>query len=90
MASPTRKTLSLQEKKLILDNYKEKKSISTISNIVRRSKSVVHRVIARYKNKNTLEASPKTGRPPKTSQREDRIMVRQALRDRFKSATSIS
>lgn len=90
MASPTRKTLSLQEKKIILDNYKEKKSISTISNIVRRSKSVVHRVIARYKNKNTLEASPKTGRPPKTSQREDRIMVRQALSDRFKSATSIS
>lgn len=90
MASTTRKILSLQEKEMILKNFKENKSISTIANIIRRSKSVVHRVIARYKKENTLEALPKTGRPPKTSKREDRIIVRKSLNDRFKSAASIT
>ena len=47
-------------------------------------------MIARYKTENTLEAAPKTGRLPKTSQREDRILVRESLNDRFKSAASIA
>ena len=40
-------------------------------------------MIARYKTENILEAAPKTERLPKTSQREDRILVRKSVNDPF-------
>lgn len=90
MAPSTRKALSSNEKEIILAHHKEKKSVTEISNIVKRSKSVVHRVINKYKQTNSLEAKPKTGRPPKTSSREDRKIVSMSKKDRFATAASIS
>ena len=51
-----------REEKLILANHKEGKSYFEIAGIVRMSKSVVHRVISRFKADKALEPKPRTGR----------------------------
>ena len=38
----------------------------------------------------TLEPKPRTGRPPMTTNREDRMIIKMSLKDRFDTATSIS
>ena len=54
------------------------------------SQSVVYRVICRFKADKTLEPKLRTGRPHMTTRREDRIIVKMSLKDRFDSTTSIS
>ena len=49
MEEKARNLLAWEEKKFILANHKEVKSYSEIAGIIRRSKSVVHRVISRFK-----------------------------------------
>ena len=75
---------------LILANHEECKSYSDIAGIVRRSKSVVYRVIRRFKADKTLELKPRTGRPPMTTEREDQMFIKMSLKDCFDTATSIS
>ena len=56
---------------------------------MKRSKSVVGRVVKSYNDTGKIVSSFKTGRPRKTSTREDRIMQCMSLKDRFKSCTEI-
>ena len=90
MEAKAHNCLTQEEKKLILANHEEGKSYSEIAGIVRRSKSVVYRVISRLKTDKTLEPKPRTGRPPMTTKQEDRMIVKMSLKDRFDTATSIS
>ena len=90
MEAKARNCLSREEIKLILANHEEGKSYSEIAGIVRRSKSVVYRVISRFKADKKLEPKLRTGRPPMTTKREDRMIVKMSLKDRFNTATSIS
>ena len=80
----------LTREKIILVNHEEGKSYSEIAGIVRRSKSVVHRVIGRFKADKTLEPKPRTGRTPMTTKREDRMVVEMSLKDHLDTAKSIS
>ena len=89
-ATKTCKPYDSWRQQLILANNKKGKSISEITGIVRRPKSVVYRVISRFKTDKTLEPKPKTGRPSMTSKKEDQLIVRMSLRDSFETATSIS
>ena len=89
MSAVSRCKLSLGEKRAILEHHSDGMTISAISKAIKRSVSVVHRVIKRYKDFNTISAKPKTGRPRITTPKKDRIIVRASLTDRFKSATSI-
>ena len=82
--------LTLEEKNLILANHEEGKLYSEIAGIVRRSKSVAYHLISRFKADKTLESKPRTGRPPTTTKREDRTIVKMSLKDNFDAATSIS
>ena len=82
--------LTREEKKLILANHEEGKSYSEIAGIAPWSKSVVYRVISRFQADKTLEPKPRTGRPPMTTKRENRMIVKMSLKDRFDTATSIS
>ena len=82
--------LTWKEKTLILANHEESQSYSEIAGIVRSSKSVAYRVINRFKADKNLEPKPRTGRPPMTTKREDRMIVKMSLKDRFDTATSIS
>ena len=56
---------------------------------MKRSKSVVGRVVKSYNDTGKIVSAFKTGRPRKTSAREDRIMQRMSLEGRFKSCTEI-
>ena len=61
MEAKARNCCTQEEKMLILANHIEGKSYSKIAGIVRRSKSVVYRVIYRFKVEKTLEPKPRTG-----------------------------
>ena len=90
MEVKARNCLIREEKKLTLANHEEGKPYSEIAGIVRRSKRVVYRVISRFKADKTLEPKPKTGSPPKTTKREDQMIVKMSLKHRLDMATSIS
>ena len=91
MEAKARNCLTRKEKKkVILANHKEDKSYSEIAGIVQRSKSVVYRVISRFNADKTLETKSRIRRPPWTTKREDRVIVKISLKDRFDIAMSIS
>ena len=52
--------------------------------------SVVQCIVMQFKATGSTISPPKTGRPCKTSPKQDRLMVRLALKDRFNSAAEIS
>ena len=81
---------NLRRKKFILTYLEGGKWYSEIAGIVRKSKSVVYRVISRFKADKTLEPKSRTGRPPMTINREDWMIVKMSLKDHFDIATSIS
>ena len=84
-----RQKLDYSVRQAIVKLHKEKNTIREISEKVKRSKSVVGRVVKSYNDTGKIVSAFKTGRPRKTSAREDRIMQRMSLKDRFKSCTEI-
>ena len=76
--------LDYSVRQAIVKLHKEKYTIIEISEKVKRSKSVVGRVIKSYNDTGKKVSDFKTGRPRKTSAREDRIMQRMSLKDRLK------
>ena len=84
-----RKKLEYTVRQAIVKLHKEKHTIREISEKVKRSKSVVGRVVKSYNDTGKIITAFKTSRPRKTSVREDRIMQRMSLKDRFKSCTEI-
>ena len=84
-----RQKLDYSVRQAIVNLHKEKHTIREISEKVKRSKSVVDRVVKSYNDTGKIVSAFKTGRPRKTSIREDRIMQRMSLKDRFKSCTEI-
>ena len=52
--------------------------------------SVVQRIVAQFKATGSTISTPKTGRPRQTSTKQDRIMVKMSIKDRFNSAAEIS
>lgn len=69
---------------------KEGKSNYVVTTTVKRSRSVVQRIVARVMSLGSTEDKPQTGRPHKSSSRQYCIMVRLSLKGRFKSAAEIS
>ena len=84
-----RQKLDYSVRQAIVKLHKEKHTIREISEKVKRSKSVVGRVVKSYNDTGKIVSAFKTSRPHKTSAREDRIMQRMSLKDRFKSCTEI-
>ena len=75
--------------KLLWSYTRKSRKKREISEKVKRSKSVVGRVVKSYSDTGKIVSAFKTGRPRKTSAREDRIMQRMSLKDRFKSCPEI-
>lgn len=86
----SRKSLSVREKEIIIGNYMENNSFAETARIVGRCRSVVCRVVKRFNEENSLCEKPKSGRPVKTTKREDRTIVKFATKDRFLSARKIA
>ena len=84
-----RQKLYYSVRQAIVKLHKEKHTIREISEKVKCSKSVVGRVVKSYNDTGKIVSAFKTGRPRKTSAREDRIMQRMSLKDRFMSCTEI-
>ena len=81
--------LNYSVRQAIVKLHKEKHTIREISEKVKRSESVVSRVVKSYNDTGKIVIAFKTCRPRKISAREDRIMQRMSLKDRFKSCTEI-
>ena len=84
-----RQKVDYSVRQAIVKLHKEKHTIREISEKVKRSKSVEGRVAKTYNDTGKIVSAVKTSRPRKTSAREDRIMQRMSLKDRFKSWTEI-
>ena len=81
--------LDYSVRQVILKLHKEKHTITEISEKVKRSKSVVGRVVKSYNDTGKIVSAFKTDRPRKTLARGDRMMQRMSLKDHFKSCTEI-
>ena len=87
MAKRQKRDYSMRQASVKL--HKEKHTIREISEKVKRSKSIVGRVVKSYNDTGKIVRAFKTGKPRKTSAREDRIMQRMSLKDRFNSCREI-
>ena len=76
-----RQKLDYSVRQAIVKLHKKKHTIRDISEKEKRSKSVVGRVVKFYNDTGKIVSAFKTGRPRKTSAREDRIMQRMSLKD---------
>ena len=85
--TPAKRVQVSDVEKNILSLHKDNLSLSDISRATGRSRSVVQR-ISRFKQSGN--ALSKIGRPRKITVREDRMMARQSLQDRSKTAAEIS
>ena len=79
-----RQKLVYSVRQAIVKLHKEKHIIREISEKVKRSKSVVGRVVKSYNDTGKIVSAFKTDRPRKTLARQDRIMQRMSLKDCFK------
>ena len=65
-------------------------TLSAIAREVGRSKSVISRILKTNKDTDSFQSPKKAGRPHKTSAREDRIMRRLSMGNRFNTAAGIA
>ena len=84
-----RQKLDYSVRQAIVKLPKEKHTIREISEKVKRSKNVLGRVVKSYNDTGKIVTAFKTGRPHKTSAKQDQIMQRMSLKDRFQSCTEI-
>lgn len=64
--------------------------VSAIAREVGRSKSVISRILKLYNDTKSFKSRKKAGRPRKASPREDRLIQRLSMGDRFDTAAGIS
>ena len=84
-----RQKLDYSVRQAIVKLHKEKHTIREISEKMKHSKSFVGRVVKSYNDTGKIVSAFKTSRPRKTSAREDRIMQRMSLKDRFNLAQKL-
>ena len=77
--------LTESERGMVVGQYRAGRRQVDIAINMRCSQSTVSRILAKFRTHNTLKNLPKSGRQPVTTPREDRAMVRFALRQRFVS-----
>ena len=75
MAADKRRPVSIPDKQKVVDLHKDGHSNGEIAGRIRRSVSLVQRIVAQYKSTGAIISPPKTGRPRKTSVKQDRLMV---------------
>ena len=88
--APAKKPSGKGHQQRIIDIHKDEKSICNIMYFVGISSSFVKRIVKKFKTSGSIESTPRTDRPRKTSPRDDRVMVRMSLKNRFKTVAGIS
>ena len=79
-----------QERELIIQHYKQGKSLKEIAKIVNRSHSTIQDVIARYKVSNSTENKRKTNGRKIFNDREERWIIRQVKKTPTISAPKLA
>lgn len=83
------KKLTVAEKTVIVALNSEKWSTRAIAAKIERSQSALTKFLRKYRTTRSVERKEGSGRKRKTSQREDHLIKRISLRDRFKTAVDI-
>lgn len=73
----------------IINDYKRGLNQSTISKKYTIHKSVISRILSRYRETGSVETTHKGGRPRKSSKREDLLIIRMIKKNPFISLTEI-
>lgn len=84
-----RKVYSNETKLNVVELFKKGLIQREISETLDVHKSVVSRILSKCKKNGFVKTLPRTGRPRKTSKREDRAIERQATKNPFSSAPKI-
>ena len=86
MATP-RPKLSDDLKQRIVEAWEQDPNVSYAALGERFSvkRQTVHNLIKRFKERGTVANAKATGRPPKTSERTDRLFVRESEKNSFKT-----
>ena len=75
---------------IVKHRQKDNSSIRAIANIVKKSKGVIRGILKVYDDTGSCEAGMSTGRPRKTSERDDRTIAKIVKADSIKTAAVVS
>lgn len=84
-----KRQMTLSDKTLILDWKKKNISIRSMAKKLNVNESSVRRFLSKFKTSKTLDRKYGSGRPRCTSTREDRLIKRLCLRNRFATSSQI-
>lgn len=85
-----RRELSLEERKIVISNFKDGKSLSEIGKIVGRSKSTIQNVVNRYNCEKRIDNLQRPGRPKLLSDRDERFIKAIVKKNTFESTPKIA
>lgn len=86
---PKIKEISLDLRQLIVDDHKNGLSYNKIAKKYKKSKATIQTVIRKFKNHQTIENMPRTGRPRKTSLRDDNRIIKEIKKEPTLSSKNI-
>lgn len=84
------KETALEERKIIINLFKEGKSYAKIAEILKKCRSKIQSIINKFKTKGILHNPKRSGRPRKLSLREEPKIVRIIKKKKRKTDTSAS
>lgn len=86
----TIKQSTLEERKIVINNYLQGKTEREIANIVSKSKSTVHDIIKRYNEDERISNKTRAAVKKKLSTRDEKFIVREVQKDPFVSAPKLA
>ena len=84
------KETTIEERHIILDLRKDGKSFRCIAKLVYKPLSTIHYIVKKFNEDNIVANRPRTGRPSKLSERDERFIVRKIKKNPFESSSSIA
>lgn len=85
-----RKETTLEIRELIINHFKEGKSVRKIAEICKRGRSTVHDIIQKYKHEGRLKNKKRSGRPPILTEQDKRTIIRKIKQNPKLSAPKIA
>ena len=83
------RTVTKEEIGVILHLKSEGKSFSEIAKVTKRSRKAVTNIIKRHEETGSTDHRPRSGRPSKSTPRDDRKLIRLSLANRHKNASDL-
>lgn len=84
------KQSTLEERKLVIQLHLDGKSEREIAILVKKSKSIVHDIVARYKENGLIANKQRRARPKKLSPKDESRILREVKKNPFISAPKLT